>query len=84
MKAKECLRRCPFCGENDIELGGTVLPGETEMKYRAGCPNCGVWFDWLFATEDEAREAWNNRQPVVVLETMDDCAGDEECNDEPF
>lgn len=58
---KPKLIPCPFCGGTDIETGGTVLIGDKEKSWHVGCPDCGVWYDWLFRTEEEAIEAWNTR-----------------------
>ena len=55
------LKPCPFCGGKDIEIGRTILPGEKIEKYNVGCPDCGVWYDWIFLSEEEAIEVWNER-----------------------
>lgn len=55
------LLPCPFCGGEDIEVNETILPGDTEKSYNIGCPDCGVWYDWIFDSEKEAIEAWNRR-----------------------
>ena len=55
------VKPCPFCGSKNIESMGTVLIGEKDEKFRIGCPDCGVWYDWLFYSEKEAVEAWNER-----------------------
>lgn len=82
MKTEERLLRCPFCGGGNIELGGTIHPGETEKKYNVGCSDCVVWFDWLFTSEGEARQAWNHRQPTVTLDELG--GGGNDCRNEPF
>lgn len=48
-------------GGEDIEVNETILPGDTEKSYNIGCPDCGVWYDWIFDSEKEAIEAWNRR-----------------------
>lgn len=55
------LKPCPFCGSEDVETHGAVLLGETEETFRCGCPDCGVWYDWLFRSKEEAEDAWNAR-----------------------
>lgn len=57
---------CPFCGSDDIEIYGTkIYDIRSKMnvkKVNIGCPDCGVWYDYLFDDEAEAIEQWNRRE----------------------
>lgn len=69
MKVKditEKYRPCPFCGSMDIEIYGNTEIYEPKThsevkKVNIGCPDCGVWYDYLFDDEAEAIEEWNKR-----------------------
>lgn len=69
MKVKNIVadyKPCPFCGQSDIEIYGNtdIYDTITKMfvkKVNIGCPDCGVWYDYLFDDELEAIEQWNRR-----------------------
>lgn len=69
MKVKDIVddyKPCPFCGSADIEIYGNteIYDPKTRMdvkKVNIGCPDCGVWYDYLFDDEAEAIEEWNKR-----------------------
>ncbi|HOR12300.1 MAG TPA: Lar family restriction alleviation protein [Anaerolineaceae bacterium] len=55
------IKQCPFCGGINIETGKTRITGRTKDSWHVGCPDCGVWYDWIFKDEAEAVAAWNYR-----------------------
>lgn len=60
-------KHCPFCGGHSICVESKddiwVTPTQSNA-YNIGCPDCGVWYDYLFPTAEAAIEAWNLRADV--------------------
>lgn len=62
------FKPCPFCGENyAVELScNSETWSWAYKKWNVGCSDCGVWFDFIFDTDEEAIEAWNTRADKAV------------------
>lgn len=55
------LKTCPFCGGMKIETMESDVSWRLKNSWSIGCPDCGVWYDWIFKDEAEAVAAWNYR-----------------------
>ena len=71
------MKPCPFCGDTHIHTRSyeRLLEG---MKWQIGCNKCNCYgcvaYSRVFATEEEAIEAWNRRENEKRLEEELDSA----------
>lgn len=63
------ITHCPYCGVTQYVRIRTGNNGKKSI----GCLQCGVWFDYMFDTEDEAKTAWKARQPEAETSTYKEC-----------